>query len=87
MTFFRVVAPCSLVKFTIFSELLATAIIMAIVMVDAEGTSEKLVNFIRVHGATNQQTDIFLLSALRTSNITFLQQMHIMRHSLTSSQQ
>jgi hypothetical protein len=39
-------------------------------MMEAARTSETLVNFTRLHGATTQKTAIFLLTAVRTSNPT-----------------
>jgi hypothetical protein len=39
-------------------------------MMEAARTSETLVNFYQIHGATTQKTAIFVLIAVRTSNPT-----------------
>jgi hypothetical protein len=39
-------------------------------MIEAGITSETLVNFSRLHGATTQKTAIFILAAMRTLNPT-----------------
>jgi hypothetical protein len=50
------------------SEVLAASIIRA--MMEAASTSETLVNFYQIHGATTQKTAIFVLTAVRSSNPT-----------------
>jgi hypothetical protein len=39
-------------------------------MMEAARTPETLINFYRLHSATTQKTDIFVLTAVRTSNPT-----------------
>jgi hypothetical protein len=48
--------------------MLAASIIRA--MNEAESTSGTSVNFSELHGATNQKTVIFILAAVRTSDLT-----------------
>jgi hypothetical protein len=41
-------------------------------MMKATRTSETLINFTRLHAATIQKTTIFVLTAVRTSNLTYV---------------
>jgi hypothetical protein len=43
---------------------------MMSLMMKAASTSETPVNFTRLHDATSQKTAIFILDAVRTSNLT-----------------
>jgi hypothetical protein len=65
-----VVAPCRLVEIYDVSEVLASSIIRVItaLMVEAASTFEMWVSFSSLHGATSQNTAIFILTALRTCN-------------------
>jgi hypothetical protein len=67
LTVFWDVVSCSLVEVTDVSEVL-TASIIALIM-EAASTSETSLNFYQ-HYATSQNTVIFKLAAVRTSNLT-----------------
>jgi hypothetical protein len=61
MAVFWVVAPCSLVKFTNVSEVLAASIIRAM---EAARTSETLINFYQTTRRYNPEEAIFVGSCL-----------------------
>jgi hypothetical protein len=54
------------------SEVLIASIIRAMIalLMEAAISSETSVKFTRLHGVTTQKTDIFMLAAVRTSNLT-----------------
>jgi hypothetical protein len=72
MTVFWVVAPCSLAE--VYQRFRGPCCLDhygdECLMMEAARTSETLVNFYRLHGATTQKTAIFVLTVVRTSNPT-----------------